>query len=79
MVQIGQGRGGFLHRYSSLENLVGANIHNADRIASAWQASMSETRSCSAQNMPLDVVHVDPGSTRWSWVAPTSPITNVHL
>ena len=36
LVQIGQGRGGF-YSYSWLENLVGADIHNADRIVSAWQ------------------------------------------
>ena len=31
LVQIGQGRGGF-YSYQALENLVGCNIHNADRI-----------------------------------------------
>ena len=60
VVQIGQGRGGF-YSYSSLENLVGANIHNADRIASAWQDLHVGDQVLLAQNMPLDVVHVDPG------------------
>jgi hypothetical protein len=36
LVQIGQGRGGF-YSYAWLENLVGAAIHNADRIVPAWQ------------------------------------------
>lgn len=31
LVQIGQGRGGF-YSYESLENLIGCDIHNADRI-----------------------------------------------
>ncbi|EFW91872.1 hypothetical protein ZOD2009_10355 [Haladaptatus paucihalophilus DX253] len=36
LVQIGQGRGGF-YSYDWLENLVGADIHNADRILPAHQ------------------------------------------
>ena len=36
IVQLGQGRGGF-YSYESLENLVGCDIHNADRIVADWQ------------------------------------------
>ena len=36
LVQIGQDRGGF-YSYAWLENLVGADIHNADRIHHEWQ------------------------------------------
>lgn len=36
LVQIGQGRGGF-YSYEVLENLVGCDIHNADRIVPEWQ------------------------------------------
>jgi hypothetical protein len=36
LVQIGQGRGGF-YTHEWVENLLGANIHNTDRIVPAWQ------------------------------------------
>ena len=36
VAQLGQGRGGF-YSYDFLENLVGCNIHSADRIESEWQ------------------------------------------
>jgi len=36
LAQIGQGRGGF-YSYDRLENLIGCNIHSADRIVPAWQ------------------------------------------
>jgi len=36
LAQIGQGRGG-LYSYELLENLIGCNIHNADRIISEFQ------------------------------------------
>jgi hypothetical protein len=37
IVQLGQGRGGF-YSYDFLENLVGCDIHSADRIVPEWQA-----------------------------------------
>jgi hypothetical protein len=37
IAQLGQGRGGF-YSYDFLENLVGCNIHSADRIVPEWQA-----------------------------------------
>lgn len=36
IAQLGQGRGGF-YSYDALENLVGCNIHSADRIVAEWQ------------------------------------------
>lgn len=36
LVQLGQGRGG-LYSYEALENLVGCDLHNADRIHPEWQ------------------------------------------
>ena len=36
LAQLGQGRGGF-YSYDVLENLVGCNIHSADRIVPEWQ------------------------------------------
>lgn len=36
LVQLGQARGGF-YTYDVLENLVGCQIHNADRVVSRWQ------------------------------------------
>jgi hypothetical protein len=37
IAQLGQGRGGF-YSYDLLENLIGCNIHSADRIVPEWQA-----------------------------------------
>ncbi len=36
IAQLGQGRGG-LYSYDALENLVGCDIHSADRIVTEWQ------------------------------------------
>ena len=36
IVQLGQGRGGF-YSYDRLENLVGCDIHSADRVVQEWQ------------------------------------------
>lgn len=36
IAQLGQGRGGF-YSYDALENLVGCDIHSADKIVPAWQ------------------------------------------
>src|SRR6266536_5588359 len=36
IAQLGQGRGGF-YSYDALENLVGCDIHSADRVVAEWQ------------------------------------------
>lgn len=66
LVQIGQDRAGF-YSYSWLENLVGADIHNSDRVVPEWQ-SLTEgeyLRLASAKlygDRPLlRISHVDPG------------------
>jgi hypothetical protein len=38
IVQLGQGRGGF-YSYDALENLVGCDIHSADRVVAEWRPS----------------------------------------
>lgn len=54
LVQFGQGRGGF-YSYDTLENLVGCQIHSADRILPEHQ-----------RLVPGDRIRADPGS-RASW------------
>lgn len=41
LAQIGQGRGGF-YSYEWIENLMGAAIHNADRIHPEWQLKVGD-------------------------------------
>ena len=60
LAQLGQGRAGF-YSYTSLENLFGASIHNADRVAPQWQDVKVGNHVDLAPGMPLDVVVVEPG------------------
>jgi hypothetical protein len=64
VVQMGQERGG-LYSYEFLENLVGSDIHNADRVVPAWQTRRvgEEFRLASAERNPpatLVVAGVEP-------------------
>jgi hypothetical protein len=61
LAQMGQGRGG-LYSYDALENLVGCDMHSADRIVPEWQdvAVGSEVRL--HPEVALAVEEVDPGS-----------------
>lgn len=59
VVQLGQSRGGF-YSYSVLENLFGADIHNADEIVSEWQHLAVGDEIQLAPGMALGVVQVDP-------------------
>jgi hypothetical protein len=53
LVQIGQGRGGF-YSYDVLENLVGADIHNADRIVPEYQdLEAGDTVRLAPENYPV--------------------------
>jgi hypothetical protein len=69
-VQLGQGRGGF-YSYSLLENAVGADIHNVDRIVPELQQlevgdSIRMAREDYWLQSPLTtmtVVRIDPGRT----------------
>jgi hypothetical protein len=59
LVQIGQDRGGF-YSYDRLENLLGLNIHSADRIVPEWQdLSVSDTIKLAAP-MGLAVTFLEP-------------------
>jgi hypothetical protein len=60
LAQLGQGRGGF-YSYDWLENLVGADIHNADAIAPQWQHLDVGDQVMLARNVPLTVALVEPG------------------
>jgi len=68
LVQIGQGRGGF-YSYDVLENLVGADIHNADRIVPEYQdLEPGDTLRLAPKDYPIQTpesapqaVVVDPG------------------
>jgi menaquinone-dependent protoporphyrinogen IX oxidase len=70
LVQLGQGRGGF-YSYSLLENAVGADIHNVDRIVPELQQlevgdSIRMAREDYWLQSPLTtmtVVRIDPGRT----------------
>lgn len=52
--QLGQGRGGF-YTYDHLENLLGLNIHSADRIRAAWQEVAVGDQVNLAEGLALDV------------------------
>lgn len=59
IAQLGQGRGGF-YSYDVLENLVGANIHSADRIVPEWQDVAVGDPLRLAPEVPLEVIAVEP-------------------
>jgi hypothetical protein len=61
IVQLGQGRGGF-YSYDVLENLVGCDIHSADRIIQEWQQLEVGATVCLAPELPLTVAVVDTGA-----------------
>jgi len=60
LVQMGQGRGGF-YSYESLENLVGCNIHNANRIIPEYQHLEAGDTIRLHPEGPFPVALVDPG------------------
>jgi hypothetical protein len=60
IAQLGQGRGGF-YSYDSLENLLGCDIHSADRIVSGWQDVVVGDEVMLYPDGPLDVAAVEPG------------------
>jgi hypothetical protein len=60
IVQLGQGRGGF-YSYDALENLVGCNIHSADRIVSQWQTIRVGDQVKLHPEVGLDVADVEEG------------------
>jgi hypothetical protein len=60
IAQLGQGRGGF-YSYDVLENLVGCDIHSADRVVPEWQQVRVDDQVRLAPEVGLDVVVADPG------------------
>jgi hypothetical protein len=62
LVQIGQGRGGF-YSYDMLENLVGCEIHSAERIEPAWQHLAVGDQVRLHPEIGLDVAEVAAGQS----------------
>jgi len=60
IAQIGQGRGG-MYSYDTLENLVGCEMHSADRIVPAWQGIAVGDSVGLAPEVLLTVAAVEPG------------------
>jgi hypothetical protein len=60
IAQLGQARGGF-YSYDLLENLIGCNIHSADRVAPEWQDIKPGDEVRLHPDVALDVAAVDPG------------------
>src|SRR6202162_3071200 len=59
IAQLGQGRGGF-YSYDFLENLVGCDIHSADRIVPEWQRVEVGAQVKLAPEVALTVARVEP-------------------
>ena len=60
IAQLGQGRGGF-YSYDALENLVGCDIHSADRVMPAWQEIHVDDDVRLAPEVSLIVAALEPG------------------
>jgi hypothetical protein len=60
IAQLGQGRGGF-YSYDFLENLVGCDIHSADRIVAGWQDVKIADQVKLTPAVGLDVTALEPG------------------
>jgi hypothetical protein len=60
IVQLGQGRAGF-YSYDLLENLVGCDIHSADRLVPEWQHLVVGDVVSLAGEVGLDVALLEPG------------------
>jgi hypothetical protein len=60
IAQLGQGRGGF-YSYDALENLVGCDIHSADRVVAEWQDLKVGDQVKLAPEVGLGVAVVEPG------------------
>ena len=61
LVQVGQNRGGF-YSYTSLENLVGCQMRNAEKIVPEWQdLKVGDEVWLHPKAPPLKVLSVEPG------------------
>ena len=77
LLQMGQGRGGF-YSYTWLENLVGCQMRNAERIVPEWQdLRVGDGVSLHPKAPPLPVVAIEPGRSivlGCSWAFVLHPI-----
>ena len=62
VAQLGQGRGGF-YSYDLLENLIGCDIHSAERVVADWQAVAVGDAVHLHPDVALSVTLVEPGRT----------------
>jgi hypothetical protein len=60
LAQLGQGRGGF-YSYDWLENLLGLDMHSADRVVSQWQHIQAGDQIRLAADVGLAVTLAEPG------------------
>lgn len=60
IAQLGQGRGGF-YSHDALENIVGCDIHSADRIVPAWQGVAVGAQIRLAPEVAMTVAVAEPG------------------
>src|SRR6266516_1030051 len=60
IAQLGQGRGGF-YSYDVLENLVGCDIHSADRVVPEWQDVKVGDQVKLHPEVGLEVAALEPG------------------
>jgi hypothetical protein len=60
IAQLGQGRGGF-YSYDGLENLVGCDIHSADRVVPEWQDVEVGDQVKLHPEVALAVAAIEPG------------------
>ena len=75
IAQLGQGRGGF-YSYDFLENLVGCDIHSADRIVDEWQhvGVGDQVKLAARAPVSLEVAAREPG--QWLVLRGASAATN---
>jgi hypothetical protein len=74
LLQLGQGRGG-LYSYDWLENLVGCDIHSADRVLPQFQQPLQvgDRVIRMARYAPPTRWRCSNRAVRWSWVGSTTP------
>jgi len=60
VAQMGQGRGG-LYSYDALENLIGCDMHSADRVVAEWQDVAPGDAFRLHPDVALEVAAVEPG------------------
>jgi hypothetical protein len=74
IAQLGQGRGGF-YSYDFVENVVGCDIHSADRVMPEWQEIAVGDEVRLAPQLSLVIASLNPG--RWLVLRGGIPIGNI--